>query len=295
MPRLIKSLESGCLDESIPGLVWRDKGKVRTNPPDLNGYAASMAEWDIIKLEGYASGLFPGAVVTKSGCPHKCAYCNVTSSFGSNFTYRDPSEIVEEIKALKGSGISGITLVDACFNVPIGYAKDTLSAIAAARLSIRIHTAFVPVRGHYDDELFELYKAAGGVVISLGTETFSEKMLMSYGKPFTVDDVRACAGLCDKHGVPFMIHALFGGPGENSDTIKESMEVLREIHCSEFVYNIGVRLLPGTTLFEIAKKEGVLKDESELFYPRFYVSKDLNVEWANEYIKGKLKEYGLLK
>jgi radical SAM superfamily enzyme YgiQ (UPF0313 family) len=219
----------------------------------------------------------------------------VTSSFGSNFTYRDPSEIVEEIKALKGSGISGITLVDACFNVPIGYAKDALTAIAAAHLSIRIHTAFVPVRGHYDDELFELYRAAGGVVILLGTETFSEKMLMSYGKPFTVDDVRACASLCDKHDVPFMIHALFGGPGESSDTIKESMEVLRDIHCSEFVYNIGVRLLPGTTLFEVAKKEGVLKDASELFYPRFYVSKDLNVEWADGYIKGKLEEYGLLK
>jgi radical SAM superfamily enzyme YgiQ (UPF0313 family) len=295
LPRLLKSLDLGYLDESIPGLVWRDKGKVRANPPDLNGYAASHAGWETIKLAGYASGLFPGAVVTKSGCPYKCAYCNVTSSFGSSFTYRDPADIVEEIKELKASGISGINLVDACFNVPIGYAKDVLKAIAAARLNVRIHTALVPVRGHYDDELFELYKAAGGVLISLGTETFSDKMLMSYGKPFTMDDVRACARLCDKYGVPFMIHALFGGPGESADTIKESMEVLREIHCSEFIYSIGVRLMPGTTLFEAAKKEGVVKDASELFYPRFYVSKDLNVEWADGYIKGKLKEYGLLK
>jgi len=295
LPMLIKSLESGCLDETIPGLVWRDNGKIRANPPDLDGYAASRAGWEAIELGGYASGLFPGAVVTKSGCPHKCAYCNVTSSFGSSFIFRDPADIVAEIKALKGLHISGINLVDACFNVPMGYAKDVLRAIAAAHLNVRIHTSLVPVKGHYDDEFFELFKSAGGVLVSLGTETLSEKMLKSYGKPFNMDDVRACADLCRKHEVPFMVHALFGGPGESEETIKESMEALRQLHCSEFVYSIGVRLMPGTALFDIAKKEGVVKEASELFYPRFYVSKCLDVEWADRYIKSKLKEYGLLK
>ncbi len=294
LPRLIRSLKEGRLDETIPGLVWRNKGIIKMNPPDFSGYGLSHAGWGMLDLSGYAVGVFPGAVVTKAGCPHKCAYCNVTSTFGNRFRFRDARDIVDDIRSLKRlQGISHITLTDACFNVPVDYAKKVLKAIAGASLDVSLHTSLVPVKGHYDDEFFELYKSAGGVLLSLGTETLSEKMLKSYNKPFGIEDVRAAARLCNKHNVPFMLHALFGGPGENAETIKESMELLPQLHCSDFVYNIGVRLMPGTGLFEIAKKEGVAKDVQELFAPKFYISKDLDVAWADAYVKTKLEECGL--
>jgi radical SAM superfamily enzyme YgiQ (UPF0313 family) len=292
LPRLLRSLGPGGPDETIPGLVWRHGGRIRLNPPDFSGYRAERADWGTIDLDGYAGGDFPGAVVAKTGCPHKCAYCNVTSCFGGRFAFRDPEDIVAEIKALKHvQGIDGITLTDACFNVPPDYAKRVLRAIKG--LGVRLHTSLVPVPGSYDDEFFRLFKDAGGALLSLGTETLSEKMLRSYHKPFTVKDVVRAAGLCHEHGIPFVVHALFGGPGEDADTIKETMELLPRIGCARFEYNIGIRLLPGTALFGTAKKEGLVKDESELFAPRFYVSKALDVAWADAYIKGKLKEYGL--
>jgi hypothetical protein len=88
-----------------------------------------------------------------------------------------------------------------------------------------------------------------------------------------------------------MVQALFGGPGEDASTLRESLDALRDIHYARFTYTIGIRLLPGTGLFETAKGEGVVKDASELFKPKFYVSKDLDVPWAERQIKRTMLRY----
>jgi radical SAM superfamily enzyme YgiQ (UPF0313 family) len=290
LPRLLASLASGRLDTGIPGLVWREGGRIRANPPDLGGYR-SPARWDLLRINGYTKGFLAGAVVTKSGCPYRCAYCNVTTAFGGELRPRNLADIVEEIKALKAQGARVITLTDACFNVPSSYAKEVLNAILRSGVRVYLNTTFVPVAGHFDDELLELFKRAGGICASLGAETFSGKMLQSYHKPFTLDDVLACAGLLGRHRMPFMVQALFGGPGEDESTVRESLGALRDVPYARFTYTMGIRLLPGTLLFETAKKEGLVEDASGLFKPRFYMSKDLDVAWAERQIKRTILRY----
>jgi radical SAM superfamily enzyme YgiQ (UPF0313 family) len=291
LPRLLKSMGAGSVDREIPGLVWRENGSIRTNPPDLGGYSKSAARWDGVPIDRYVKGFLAGAVITKSGCPYRCAYCNVTSAFGGQFRHRDTGDIVNEIKALKARGVRIVTLTDACFNAPIGYAKETLKAIIKSGIKVCLNTTIVPVAGQYDDELMELFKKAGGICASLGTETLSKRMLEGYHKPFSMDDVLACSKLFDRHRIPFMVQALFGGPGEDASTLRESLDALRDIHYARFTYTIGIRLLPGTGLFETAKGEGVVKDASELFKPKFYVSKDLDVPWAERQIKRTMLRY----
>ncbi len=292
LPLLLRSLKEGKLDRGISGLTWRENGSIMSNPPDLSGYHSSRAEWDGMRLGGYASSLFPGAVIAKTGCEYRCAYCDVKWTFGGRFRYRKPEDIVDEIRALKRIyGIHAFTLVDACFNSPIEYAREVLDAIARADLKVYLNTIIVPVAGQYDDGLIELYKKAGGICASLGTEAFSERMIKAYNKPFTLDDVLDCASMLDRHGLPFMVQALFGGPGEDSSTIKEAMDTLRSVHFSSLSYTIGIRLLPDTALYEAARKEGLVKDRSELFRPKFYVSRGLDVEWAKGYIKKRMLPY----
>ncbi|HTY90500.1 MAG TPA: radical SAM protein [Methanocella sp.] len=290
LPRLLASLNTGSLDRGIPGLVWRENGHIKANPPDLGGYR-SKARWDLVPMNGYAKGFLAGAVVTKSGCPYRCAYCNVTTAFGGELRPRNVDDIVGEIRALKAQGTRVITLTDACFNTPAGYAKDVLSAIIRSGLKVYLNTTIVPVAGHFDDELLGLFKKAGGICASLGAETFSRRMLRSYNKPFTLEDALACARLLDRHKIPFMVQALFGGPGENASTIRESLDTLRHVHYASFTYTMGIRLLPGTRLFETAKGEGLVNDASELFKPRFYISRDLDVQWAERMIKRTMLRY----
>ncbi len=290
LPLLLGSL--GSPDGRIPGLAWREGGAVKLNPPDFGGYHYARARWDALSLDGYRKSPVAGAVLTKSGCPYKCAYCDAARVFGGSFRRRTPDDVVEEIRRLKKAhGINVITLTDACFNVPAAYAKDVLRAIIRANSKVYLNTTIVPVRGHFDDELLELYKKAGGIMVSLGAETFSRKMLESYRKPFTLNDALDCARLLGKHRLPFAVQALFGGPGEDASTVKETMGALRDVPYAKFTYTMGIRILPGTALYEAAKNEGLVKEPSELFTPKFYVSKNLDVPWAEGYVRKRLLRY----
>jgi hypothetical protein len=58
-----------------------------------------------------------------------------------------------------------------------------------------------------------------------------------------------------------------------------------------FHYNIGVRILPDTPLYATAAAEGIVNDPSELLFPKSYLSKDMDLEWAKEYIAEANRKY----
>jgi radical SAM superfamily enzyme YgiQ (UPF0313 family) len=141
------------------------------------------------------------------------------------------------------------------------------------------------VTGRYDDEFFRLFRRAGGTFAILDADSLSATMLERYRKPFTVDDVFACARLAHRNGVPIVVSMLFGGPGETEQTVRETMSQSRKLDFALFLYSIGVRVLPGTGVCEAAVREGVVRDRRDLLMPTFYVSSELDVEWARAYVK----------
>lgn len=121
----------------------------------------------------------------------------------------------------------------------------------------------------------------------LGAEGFSEAMLRSYRKSFHIPDIIHCLDLCKKNSIHVGVEALFGGPGETRETILESMEVIRKIDYSLFLYGIGIRIMPCTEIFDIAKEEGFFENEDDLFFPKFYFSKQLDLDWAKNTIQNE--------
>ena len=47
---------------------------------------------------------------------------------------------------------------------------------------------------------------------------------------------------------------------------------------------VGVSVMPGTEAAAIAKKEGLINDESELVKPTFYIAKGVR-DWIVDYLK----------
>lgn len=48
-------------------------------------------------------------------------------------------------------------------------------------------------------------------------------------------------------------------------------------------FNVGIRLMPGTDLVDIAVKEGVISADDPLMEPRFYLSPQVK-DWVEEYL-----------
>ena len=138
------------------------------------------------------------------------------------------------------------------------------------------------------------YKKNGCVGITFGVESGSQTMLDIMEKKFTVDDVKKAIFACYDNGI-FTIPSgfMFGMPGENLRTVKESGEMLGEIaarigvspaliftHIDPF-YAIP---LVGTPLYEYGRQLGLIGqnvDEEEKYlelvsnvgaYKRYYIN-----------------------
>ena len=58
------------------------------------------------------------------------------------------------------------------------------------------------------------------------------------------------------------------------------------------IFNIGVRIYPGTELENIARKEGVLMlSPQEMLEPVFYISPELDYEWLTNTVRAALAQH----
>lgn len=283
LPLLADELVNHQLNTDIPGLVYRKNEDIIINRPDITGYAGNpKTDWSFIDMKRYKhhAVLTPAAtVMVKSGCPYGCSFCDSRTTMGNRFIFCDIDQIITEIKAIKKLyGMRWFFLNGLCFNSPLDFAKRLLQRIIDEKLNIRFMARLYPIRNAFDDEFFDLYKKAGGYFTMVDFNSFSEKMLRNYNKPFNLDDIYDFCKMANKHRLKFGVELLFGGPGETHETIKESMTFLPRIHYSLLNYAIGVRISPYTSLSEIAKKEGLIKDTDGLLFSKFYVSKDLDIK-----------------
>jgi radical SAM superfamily enzyme YgiQ (UPF0313 family) len=227
---LAEALERGAACTEAPGLVWRADGEVKSNPPVIAGHAnGARPDWGMFDWSRYRRMYCPPApgVLVKTGCPYHCSYCDGHTSMGRQFVLRDPLAVIDDLRALRRQHeVSSVFLVDHCFNSPLDHAKDLLSALIRAELDISFTASIGPVAGCYDEELFRLFRRAGGIFAVLDTDSLSPTMLSRYQKPFMLDDLIRCAGIARRHDLHFGVELLFGGPGETNETVRETIHGL---------------------------------------------------------------------
>lgn len=106
------------------------------------------------------------------------------------------------------------------------------------------------------------------------------------GKDFGVDEIYRAAWACQRQGLSFIYYLLLGGPGENRETLKESAENLKRIPHHGLETVLGIRILPGTRLFEMVKGDlkqnpnlrGKIEGNENMLAPVFYFSSALGSE-----------------
>ena len=245
LPLLLDQIANGGVDGTLPGLVWRKDGTVIINPPSVFGLRSKQPDWSPVDLRPYSRGLFPIPVVVKTGCSFNCTYCDTPATCGRAIP-REIDEIINDFRVVVARTVRRFYLIDPCLSHPVDFAKELFRAMICERLGVSFGANLEPAQGCYDDELFALYRRAGGQFALLGCESLSRTMLESYGKPFTVDDVLAWSKGAKRAGLRFGVQLLFGGPGECEATVAETLATLPTLDFSLFLYGIGVRIYPRT-------------------------------------------------
>ncbi|MBI4244276.1 MAG: radical SAM protein [Planctomycetes bacterium] len=281
---LIDSIESNKPIESVKGIWFRGQD----NKIYRNGPRESIKDLDIIPLPSWA--LFPmdiylknpvGApnrnkwidgniddnnvltmnVVATRGCPYKCTYC-YHDFMGRGYRHRSPQDIVKEIRILNERyGVEYIQFMDDEFCLKKSFVYDFCKEIKA-EFNRRITWGCSGRVNLMTEDLIATMRDAGCVLIGYGIESGSQRMLDVIKKGVTVEQSKEAVRLTKKYlgwaDCSFMI----GAPGENEDTIQETIDFCKELDLTPEVI-FFMTPYPGTELYQSAVRQGKIIDEEQ--------------------------------
>ncbi len=226
-------------------------------------------------------GSYP--IQTKRGCAHACVYCTYTCIEGPRYRTRGAAEVVDEIEEAQAAlGPVTFEFVDSTFNDPPGHAEAICKEIIRRGLRVRLRTMGINP-AHVTPQLLEDMSAAGFAQIDCTPDTASVRMLVSFQKNFSMGELERTAKLIREFDMPTMWFFLFGGPGENAATVRETFDFIdRHVGALDMAHiTAGLRVYPGTPLHAIAIREKVAVEGDPLIAPLFYFSRELPREELN--------------
>ena len=265
---LLDAIEKREDDATMPGVVtpetpnslpepWEGKitRRINPNPANLQFY---LQNGGMLNLQ------------TKRGCHFKCVYCTYPHIEGHHLRLVDPDETAAAALKLQASGAKYFFITDSVFNADCAHSLAVARAFKKNGVSIPWGAFFAPLK--QPEDYFRIMADAGLTHVEFGTDSLSNSVLAAYRKPFQdqqiikVHQAAIAAGLYVAH------YFLLGGPGENPQTLKETLSGIRSLEKSALFLFCGMRIYPGTALYEIAVNEGQIEKGRSILEPVFYRS-----------------------
>jgi radical SAM superfamily enzyme YgiQ (UPF0313 family) len=211
---------------------------------DLN----SLPFPDFTLMDGLDRALSYVPISTSRGCPYDCTFCSVTKMFGRKYRFRDPDNILEEIRMRSRAGFDRFFFYDDNFAAHLGRTKRLLKGIAEENL-IRKWTAQTRADIARNDELLDLMSRANCHAVLIGLESINPKTLEAYCKRQTVDDIKECISAVHHHGVN--VHGMFvlGSDDDDMETIRQTVRFCRDAQVDTAQFST-LFPIPGTPLYD---------------------------------------------
>ena len=246
----------------INGLIYREHGKVKSNPPrpfieDLDSLPFPAREKlapGTYKFEVPGKGLVPVASTALTrGCPFSCVFCSEPANSGRKLRMRSPKSVVDEIAQIKERfGIEHIYLLDSTLTLNRKLIEGFCHELISRKLNITFESQ---TRANLIDKpLLELLKRAGLVRISFGLESADKKVLKLMRKEIDPEDIRNAFRLCKQLKVTAITGIMMGNPGDTKETILASARFIRSIPEIKYAPLAIAIPYPGTELFNMAQK-----------------------------------------
>lgn len=275
----------------IPGLLWRENGKIRRNPlgmADVNSFHLAKRGKVCYRDYMYKKGRRGGTgVQTKRGCSNNCIYCAVPNIEGSTVRLRDPKEIADEMENLVGLGVNRIFIADSEINHPKEHAMEICEEFIRRNFRNKLTWQAYTSPGQFDMQLAEKMKEAGCDMTFTTLDSGVDDLLERWNKPFRTKDIVQYVNACRQTGLGASYCLSIGGPGENMDTLLKTLGFVQSLKPITVTFGEppGLRVYPNTPLAEIVREEGfspsnpnlsgkIIGNES-LLEPVYYLSSQI--------------------
>jgi len=262
----------------INGLVYRAGDSIKMNPVcHLNPDEIPFPYREQSIESHYLSSTGIVNIQTQRGCPCSCCYCTYPLIEGSKVRFRSAEQVVEEMISAKiKNGNSYFFIVDSVFNTSCEHVNAICEEMIRREVNTRWGCFLKPV--NLTRELMNLMSRAGLKHIEFGSDSFCDTVLNEYSKDFSFEDIYNSSEMARSNQIYHAHFLITGGPGETEFTLKKSFENSKKLKKTVIFTFTGMRIFPGTSLYERAMNEHLISETTDFLKPFFYISPFISKE-----------------
>ena len=252
--------------DSVLGMLYRTKeGKVVTNPdrplldkldelPYPARHLIDLTKYHHVLYSSYGEPLTE--MLTARGCPFRCSFCASKVINGVRVRYRSVENVMGEVDELINKyGIKAIEFRDDTLTLNPPRFKELCKELEKRDI-IFMGNAKVNVVARCPD-MIQQAKDAGCKLLLFGCESGDQKILDSFLKDQTVEDIRQAFKIVNKVGIDTLACFILGSPLETRETARKTINLAKEIDPT-FVEFFLLNPHPGTGSEEEAKRVGMM-------------------------------------
>jgi radical SAM superfamily enzyme YgiQ (UPF0313 family) len=227
---------------------------VSSQPPALDHLP--IPRRDLVKGRHFTKG----AVFATRGCPYQCSYCNLKQIYHPGFRTRPVAEVIDDIRSIPNRYF--VFWDDNFFGDP-AYALELMQALAPLR---KRWAAQVSLDRCRDERLLSAARAAGGIYLFIGLESFSEDSLGSVRKSFNrVQEYQEIIRSIHAHGLSVQAGIIFGFDADDAGVFERTLEACEQMGIDGVTVSL-LTPLPGTPLYDSFRREARLLSNDWTYY-----------------------------
>jgi anaerobic magnesium-protoporphyrin IX monomethyl ester cyclase len=214
---------------SIKGLAYRDGDEIVATPaaPTVKDLDGIDPDWSLLKWDSYIYvplGVKVAIPNMARGCPFTCSFCSQWK-FWRDYRVRDPLKVVDEIeKLVNEQGVGFFILADEEPTINrkkfIQFCEELIARDLPRRVQWGINTRVTDIMR--DKELLSLYRRAGLVHVSLGTEAAAQLKLDQFNKETKVEENKEAIRLLREADIFVEAQFIVGLDNETPETLEET-------------------------------------------------------------------------
>ena len=212
---LVKRLQNQQNLESVDGLIFWDKTKIKTNKPPKTINPLDKILFparEELKMQFYNENA--GVIFTSRGCPQQCIFCS-RPVFGRTWRGHSPDYVLKEIEQLVNKyGVSVLSVLDDNFTVNIKRATKILDGIIAKNWNLDIYFWNGLRADHMNQQLAAKLKKAGCTAINFGVESVEPQVNLFIQKGVSLRQIENAISVAQKAGIQANAFLMIGNPGD---------------------------------------------------------------------------------
>ena len=219
---------------SVCGIAYRDDaGKVVATPaePPIQDLDRIKPDWSILEWDKYIYIPMNKRVAIPNfarGCPFTCSFCSQWK-FWRDYRIRDPKAVVDEIETLvREHDVGFFILADEEPTIHRKKFIEFCEELIKRDLGILwgINTRVTDILR--DEKLLPLFRKAGLIHVSLGTEAAAQLKLDRFNKETTIEQNKKAIRLLKEAGIVTEAQFIVGLENETAETLEETYQMARD-------------------------------------------------------------------